>query len=92
MLSNNRNYSAYAWRDAQHVSVDVDDGDRVLLNLRGWSIEGEDPLILQPRITLFLRAGTLLWRDFGYSFLLVDPQSLEVLSTHDHWNYIPRSE
>ena len=90
--SRNINYSAYAWRDAQHVSVEVDDGDRVLLNLRGWTIEGEDPLILQPRITLFLYAGTPLRRNFGYSLLLVDAQSQEVVSTYDQWSDIPRSE
>lgn len=76
-------------RNAQQVSVELDDKDDVLLHLRGWSIEGEEPLISEPKIALFLSTGIPLRRDFGYSFKLLNAMNLEVVSSYNHWKRTP---
>ena len=79
-------------RNCSQVDVEFDDGDQLLLELKGWSLDGEAPSILEPRVSLYAASLIPLKHNFGFSFLLLDAVNLEVVSSYKHWIKTPRQE
>ena len=81
-----------ALEEIPSIEVEFDDGDQLLLELKGWSLDGEAPSILEPRISLYISSLIPLKQNFGFSFLLLDAVNLEVVSSYNHWIKTPRRE
>ena len=79
-----------ALQEIPQVEVEFDDGAQLLLALKGWSLDGEAPSILEPRISLYITSLIPLKQNFGYSFLLLDAVNQEVVSSYNHWIKTPQ--
>ncbi|MCY3835535.1 MAG: hypothetical protein OXF83_03735 [Anaerolineaceae bacterium] len=84
--------NARALQEIPPVEVAFDDGEQLLIDLKGWSMEGAAPPILKPRVSLYMASLIPVKQDFGFSFHLLDAAELNVLSSYHHWIKTPQLE